>query len=760
MTAVVAGTSTSTAVTGVCALPTGTTAGDVLLISTSIHNSSTVTFPAGSTLIHDTGQLGSDANFRLLAMAWRVATAADITAGSLTVPAGTTPTRQVVVIHRVAGANPTTPIDAYTYSLMAANTTVTWPNVTTLTANTLLLLVGANSQSSASFTATPAGTTTRADIVAGTAATNGLRHAVFSYDGPSSASAVTPPTATYSGNTYAWPLLTVAVKEGTPDVNAPTVSAGADKTFFNGYSTTLDGSAAPAAGRTIATYKWEQIAGPTVALSSTAVPTPTVSATFGGSTPGALGFDGGVCQFLLTVTDSSGTTATDSVTVTVASRKLQWSGREWVVKTPNLIAGPDDNWWGDTSRNVSVDEDGVLTLRVAQNPDAGNRWECGQVWGTALGYGTYRWTVENDLRYLDENLILGLFIYDSATGSSGNNFRELDIEFGRKLIDSYLGETECGFLMTRIAAFTEDAQSEHFITSNPPYTVEFTYEPGQCSWTARDGRGVIIGEHLTTSQIQTPGQATVRMNLWMRYTEAPTDGQPAEARISNFTFIPNATVARPKAEKVAWDFRDGAGLFSIRGGFAGITDGQMVVQCANPVSFTDTGNVFDIGGSSVDVEVAGIHNTAVAAAFSSVYLRADQFNWWRLRVTGNGSIVVTKSVGTELVTPVESSQTLVGHSAATRFWRFREAGGSMFFDTSPDRVTWTERGSTTHTLTAAQLKTTRLRLESGFTGTATSPGALTVAAYNHTRGATPLALTRQRLLRLPGGVARRLPTAP
>ena len=87
----------------------------------------------------------------------------------------------------------------------------------------------------------------------------------------------------------------------------PTVSAGTDQTITLPASLTLTGTATPAAGTTISSYRWSQTGGPnTAGISSAGAATTTVT-----------GLVAGVYTFKLLVTASNGATAASAVQITV-----------------------------------------------------------------------------------------------------------------------------------------------------------------------------------------------------------------------------------------------------------------------------------------------------------------------------------------------------------------------------------------------------------------------------------------------------------
>jgi alpha-tubulin suppressor-like RCC1 family protein len=104
----------------------------------------------------------------------------------------------------------------------------------------------------------------------------------------------------------------------------PTANAGANQLVTEGIIVTLDGSGSTDPDDGIASYAWQQIAGPRVVLSDATAVQPTFT------TPD-VGMSGAALTFKLTVTDNGGLKASDTVIVNVS----------WFNAPPIAYAGPD-----------------------------------------------------------------------------------------------------------------------------------------------------------------------------------------------------------------------------------------------------------------------------------------------------------------------------------------------------------------------------------------------------------------------------------
>lgn len=100
----------------------------------------------------------------------------------------------------------------------------------------------------------------------------------------------------------------------TPPPQPPVAEAGSNQNVSEGSIVTLDGSGSTDPDGSIVTYLWEQTGGTTVSFTSSATQA-TFTAPESTGSPEAL-------TFLLTVTDNSGFTATDTVTITVYAQGL------------------------------------------------------------------------------------------------------------------------------------------------------------------------------------------------------------------------------------------------------------------------------------------------------------------------------------------------------------------------------------------------------------------------------------------------------
>lgn len=209
-----------------------------------------------------------------------------------------------------------------------------------------------------------------------------------------------------------------------------------------------------------------------------------------------------------------------------AARTIDWSGRTWDVRAAGF-GGPGPNQWSDSTANVSV-EGGELVLSIVQ--DASGNWTCPELsLPVHLGYGTYRWVVDSDLRQLDTSEVLGLFTYGGPAPS--NN--EIDIEA------SHWGNLAwpTGSATTWLDANAGLRNSQPFSYAGPPpYLNQFTWSPGSIHWLVLDATGATVFDWTTTTDVPVPSTETPYINYW-RYAGVAPAG-PKSMRLSSFTWLP------------------------------------------------------------------------------------------------------------------------------------------------------------------------------------------------------------------------------
>ena len=201
-------------------------------------------------------------------------------------------------------------------------------------------------------------------------------------------------------------------------------------------------------------------------------------------------------------------------------RKLIFSGLVWEVKSAAAQTGPGPNYFSDSVDNVWVNQrTGDIHLKIT-NRDG--KWRCAEVFTQrSFGYGRYTFVRGSRVNLLDENVVLGLFIWDD---SSAYNHREIDIEFSR------WGEEQNLNSQFVVQPWSRPANMFRFETAeDDPLGYRFVWKEGTVAFS-----GSSMTFKVTGPDVPPPGDEKVRLNLWLYGGTPPSDGQEAEAVIKRF----------------------------------------------------------------------------------------------------------------------------------------------------------------------------------------------------------------------------------
>jgi hypothetical protein len=241
-------------------------------------------------------------------------------------------------------------------------------------------------------------------------------------------------------------------------------------------------------------------------------------------------------------------------------RTVTFAGHEWAVKYGDQL-GPGPNYFSDSEDSLWVDEKGHLHMTIMKRE---GKWFCTEVINSqSLGYGSYIFTLQSRVDQLDENIILGMFTWD--TDAPEHHYREIDFEFGK------WQKAENKNAQFVIQPWTNEGNTHRYdiLYDGPTETTThiMKWQPDRIHFQSYYGR---YSEHppkdkmihswtYTGQDNPPPGGENIRINLWLVWGEIPTDGKDLEIIIEDFKFIPNATDSRPlnQEEKdrlgAAWD---------------------------------------------------------------------------------------------------------------------------------------------------------------------------------------------------------------
>ena len=194
------------------------------------------------------------------------------------------------------------------------------------------------------------------------------------------------------------------------------------------------------------------------------------------------------------------------------ARDIEWGGYTWTLAGGHNKAPGPNNW---EPKNVWVDSDGALNLKIDSNGSAGIMSK------EKFGFGTYTWIVEGDLYQLDPNIVLGMFQYpDRSIGPDLTN--EIDIEI------SPWGDPQKDRLQYSI-------WPNHLVPKFSHYVNTLHLRPGW-KWTFKYTRSrshVKFDDWSVTSELVSNAPMQVNMNLWANKGSAV---KPATIRILKFHF--------------------------------------------------------------------------------------------------------------------------------------------------------------------------------------------------------------------------------
>jgi hypothetical protein len=220
-----------------------------------------------------------------------------------------------------------------------------------------------------------------------------------------------------------------------------------------------------------------------------------------------------------------------------ATRTIWFSGLRWDVRDEPRPAGPGPNRFSDSRRTVWLDDRRRLHLRIERRH---GHWYCAELTTEhALGYGTYRFHVTGRLADLDPNVVLGLFTWDDH---GGEHHREIDVELSR------WGDPSGANAQFVVQPYRTPENIHRFDIAGPRAGTTQAFD-----WTAErvefwslwghvdpamTSEGLIDHWVNAGSDVPTPSDAHVHVNLWLMDGLAPTDGRSAHIVLSGFSFAP------------------------------------------------------------------------------------------------------------------------------------------------------------------------------------------------------------------------------
>jgi hypothetical protein len=221
-------------------------------------------------------------------------------------------------------------------------------------------------------------------------------------------------------------------------------------------------------------------------------------------------------------------------------KTLTFSGYKWYIKSSKEPVGPGPNYFSDRRKNVWVDNEGKLHLKLTKKND---KWLCPEViCEQSLGFGKYIFNIDVPIDKLDSNVVLGLFTYDL---SPGKNNREIDIEITRwgtpdKPPFNYTVQPD---------SKAENKQFFDAELNGTGTTHIIDWRNNEINFLSLHGlkdvpestSHIIKSWKYSGQDIPSPGNEKVRMNLYLFQGKAPEDKKEIEVVIHEFKFVPYKT---------------------------------------------------------------------------------------------------------------------------------------------------------------------------------------------------------------------------
>lgn len=233
---------------------------------------------------------------------------------------------------------------------------------------------------------------------------------------------------------------------------------------------------------------------------------------------------------LLFINCGNNTSSDLDVPIIPTDRVIQFSGMDWIVRsTGNKREGPGPNMFSNSEKNVWVDNQGRLHLKVRQE---GGNWYCsGVVAKKSLGYGKYIFYVNSDVTQLDQNVVAGLFTYL-------NDREEIDIEFSKWSV----ADNQNAQFASQPSSIP-DNKKRFDIGPNLGQTIHsFDWQENQIAFESnyKDDKGnhKVIQEWIYVGpDIPIEKNEKLRLNLWLFRGQMPSDLKDQEIVIDSVRFI-------------------------------------------------------------------------------------------------------------------------------------------------------------------------------------------------------------------------------
>ncbi len=130
---------------------------------------------------------------------------------------------------------------------------------------------------------------------------------------------------------------------------------------------------------------------------------------------------------------------------------------------------------------------------------------------------------------------------------------------------------------------------------------------------------------------------------------------------------------------------------------------------------------YDLTGSYAVIKAVTVSPDAATNAQNFIKLEKDATNYLAMGKQA-GNLYMQRQVA-----GVDSTTTLTYDTTNHKWWRIRESGGNILWDTSPDGITWTNRRSLANPFVITAMK---MQIGAGTFAAQASPGTFTFDEFN------------------------------
>jgi hypothetical protein len=98
---------------------------------------------------------------------------------------------------------------------------------------------------------------------------------------------------------------------------------------------------------------------------------------------------------------------------------------------------------------------------------------------------------------------------------------------------------------------------------------------------------------------------------------------------------------------------------------------------------------YNVKGKAFSIKVTQAASSSTGTVVTAIGLHAGSANWYRWIISGTTFLAQSQVFGGSITTQFSTTYNSTTHA----YWRIRESSKSIFWDTSTDGITWTQRAT-------------------------------------------------------------------